>query len=333
MKKVIFCSAEKLPPEWDEITDGNPYLKRKFLSFIEKTEKDYSPNYYLFYDNGRLDSCFVAFCNNKFDIAMFTEATFKRKVTLIYMPMSVTRPGMVLGKLRGEVIETIKKIKGYKLALNLEDGNAPGFATGLTCPKCILYLRWATFEEYAASLRSDYRNRLKKVFARSDGLQIRFIDNKSEFDERLYQMYLNVLANSKTKIETLSRDYFRGDCFRIFVAELNGEPVGFVQLLENGKELIFEFVGIDYNFNQQYQVYHRMLYEIIRYGIENGFCSIDFGQTADDTKLKLGCRYTYLYAWLHHSNRVINFFLKKFAPALVYKPIGINFRVFRGNDK
>ena len=131
----------------------------------------------------------------------------------------------------------------------------------------------------------------------------------------------------------MSRAYFEGGFFRIFVAELKGQPVGFVQLMENGSELIFEFVGIDYKYNAQYQVYHRMLYEIIRYGIENGFKSIDFGQTADDTKLKLGCRYTYLYAWLHHSNRLVNYLLGKFAPRLVYKPVGVNFRVFREESK
>lgn len=333
MKLLIFDSADKLPQNWDLLTKDNPYLRRSFLSFIEKTEKDYRPSYHLFYDGERLDSCFVSFLNRRFDIAMFTKATFKRKVTLIYLPMSVTRPGIAFGSLRGEVTEYIKRIKGYTLALNLNDGNAPGFATGYTCPKCILTVRWSNFDEYVRSLRSDYRNKLKKVFARSEELTIRFIDNRTEFDDKLYAMYLNVLERSETKIETLSRAYFEGGFFRIFVAELKGQPVGFVQLMENGSELIFEFVGIDYKYNAQYQVYHRMLYEIIRYGIENGFKSIDFGQTADDTKLKLGCRYTYLYAWLHHSNRLVNYLLGKFAPRLVYKPVGVNFRVFREESK
>ncbi len=329
MRILMQKCAESLPPEWDLLTKNNPYLQRKFLSFIEKTEKAYRPNYYLFYDGDRPDSCFVAFRNGRFDLAMFRKNSFFRAVTLIYLPMSVTRPGMVLGRGREEVLKTIRKIKGYKLALNLEDGNAPGFATGWTCPKCILRLRWDSFEGYVSSLRSDYRNRLKKVFARSGQLKIRFIDNRTEFGEELYALYLNVLGRSKTKIETLSRAYFQGEFFKVFVAELDGRAVGFVQLLENGKELIFEFVGLDYRFNSDHQVYHRMLYEIIRYGIENRFESIDFGQTADDTKLKLGCEYTYLYAWLHHSNPVVQYFCKKFASKLVYRPLAEQYHVFK----
>lgn len=337
MRLVIETRAEHLPDEWDSLAGENPYLVRSFLSFIERTEKDYHPNYYLFYDtNGqseRLDSYFVAFRNRRFDIAMFTRVCFRRPVTLIYLPMSVTRPGMVLGKLKGEVLNAIRNIRGYTLVLNAGDGDAPGFATGLTCPKCILRLRWNTFEEYISSLRSDYRNRLRKVFDRSAELHIRFIDNQTEFDDRLYSLYLNVLRHSETKIETLSREYFRGESFRIFVAEMRGEKVGFVQLLENGKELIFEFVGLDYRYNREYQVYHRMLYEIIRYAVERGFESIDFGQTADEAKLKLGCRYTYLYAWLYHSNALVRFFCKKFAPRLVYRPLTVNYRVFKGEKE
>lgn len=328
-----YKSARDLPEQWDNLATGNPYMSRDFLAFIERTEHDYTPEYYLFFDGDAADSCFVAFVNTRFDIAMFTQRHIFKRVTMIYLPMSVTRPSLIPGRLRPQVLDTIKRIKGYTLVLNMPDENAEGFATGYTCPKCILKLRWKSFDDYCNSLRSDYRNRLKKVFRRSDMLRIRFIDNKKEFDETYYRMYLNVLNNSATKIETLSREYFCGEAFKIFAAELEGRPVGFVQLLENGGELIFEFVGLDYDYNAKYQVYHRMLYEIVRYGISNGFESIDFGQTADDTKLKLGCRYEYLYAWLRHSNAVINFLCKKFAPKLAYTPFTTNFRVFKEEDR
>ena len=72
-----------------------------------------------------------------------------------------------------------------------------------------------------------------------------------------------------------------------------------------------------------------MLLEIVDYGIRKGFRTIDFGQTADDTKLKLGSGYTYLYAALHHSNPLVNALCRKFAPFLEYKPLETRFRVFK----
>lgn len=325
-------AAAELPDEWDRLAGENPYLKKNFLRFIERTERDFRPTYYMFYDNARLDSCFVAFKMRRFNLGMFARFDFFAPVTMIYLPMSVSRPGMVIGRLKGEVLEAIRGIKGFTLALNLEDGDAEGFATGLTCPKCILDVRWKSFDEYVASLRSDYRSRMKKILKRSEALRLRFIDGATEFGEEAYRLYRNVLDRSDAKIETLSREYFTGGNFKIFVAELDGKTVGFTQLLENGSELIFEFVGLDYSCNREYKVYHRMLAEIIRYAVEHGFETVDFGQTADDAKLKLGARYTYLYAWLRHSCPLINFFCKRLKNKLVYKPLETRYRVFKGEQ-
>ena len=326
----IFNRAADLPQDWDLLAKDNPYLTRDFLGFVEGTEQDYHPRYYLFYQEGQPDSCFVAFRRRGYNLGMFTRFNLRIPVTLIYLPMCVTRPGIVLGACKEEVLDTVRAIRGFKMILNLPGDRAPGFATGLTCPRCVLDIRWHSFDEYVAALRSDYRNRLRKTMKRSSCFTLRFIDNHTGFTEEMYTLYRNVLEGSRIRIETLSRAFFEGKMFRIFVLELEGRPVGFTQLLENGEELIFEFVGVDYNYNTDFAVYHRMLGEIIRYAIDHGFRTVDFGQTADDTKLKLGCRYEYLYAWLHHSNPLINAVCRKLAHRLEYRPLTQQFHVFRG---
>lgn len=328
MSHKILNRAEELPSEWDLLDKENPYLTRSMLAFVERTEKEFHPTYHLFYDGEKLDSCFIAFQRKKYNVAMFTPFSFRINVTLIYLPMCVTRGGFHFGSLRGEALQAIKEIRGYKMLLNAENTDAEGFSVGLTCPKCILSLRWENFDGYLSSLRSDYRNRVRKILRRSESLRLRFIQPQ-EFTDEMYQMYLNVLHRSRIKIETLSKEYFQGEQFRLFVLEKEGKPVGFTQLLSNGEELIFEFVGVDYNYNKEYAVYHRMLFEIIRFGIDNGYKSIDFGQTADDIKLKLGSEYTYLYAYFHHSCKLINFFCKKLGRFLEYKPLTTKFNPFK----
>lgn len=326
-----YRSACDLPNAWDELAVGNVYLSRQFLRFIEKTEKDYFPTYYLFYVDEKADSCFVTHQRKKYNLTMFTKFNFPITATLVYLPMSVTQSSMVVGRLKEEVFRKIQSLKGYKMCLNLPLYDLPDFAVGLTCPKCILNLPFSTFDEYVGALRSDYRNRYKKIMKRSQELSVRFIDPKTEFTDNLYALYINVLKRSRLRIETLSKEYFMGEPFRIFVIEHQGKAVGFVQLLPNASELIFEFVGVDYAYNETHSVYHRMLYEIIRYGIEQGYQSIDFGQTADDTKLKLGCRYEMLYAALHHNNPILRTLCKKIAPKIEYKPITTKFNVFKEN--
>ena len=96
--------------------------------------------------------------------------------------------------------------------------------------------------------------------------------------------------------------------------------MAFFQLLENGPELIFEFAGMDYALAPRYDAYVRVLLEIVRYGIENDFERIDFGQTAEDAKLKIGCVYEHLFVLAHHSNPFLNLLLKLCAPLLRYRP-------------
>lgn len=322
--------AKRLPEAWDRLGGDNPYLKRDFLAFVEGTEEDYQPSYHMLYNRaGQLDSYFVAHRRKGYNLGMFSPVDLPITVTLIYLPMCVTRSGVVLGELREALFREIRAIRGFKMVLNLPDGAVDGFAVGLTCPKCILTLRWNSLEEYLGSMRSPYRNHYKRILKKTAGLTIRYLEDGGGFDDRLHSLYCNVRDSSRVRIERLSKAYFQGEMFRLFVAEEGGEPVGFVQLLENGEELIFEFVGLDYRCNARLPVYHRMLLEIVDYGIRKGFRTIDFGQTADDTKLKLGCRYTRLYAALHHSNPLVNALCRRFAPFLEYKPVKTRFRVFK----
>jgi Acetyltransferase (GNAT) domain len=325
--------AAELPAEWDDVVGDNLYLRRDFLAFMESCE-DCTQRYHLVRDDeGRLDTVYLTYVRPRYNLAMFTGRRYEVTMTFVYVPLSVTRPGIAWGSRRDEALAAIREIKGYTLMLNLPPGDYPGFATGLTCPKCILTLEWPTFDAYLSSLRSHYRHRYTKALRQSGSLRWRFLEDNAEFDESLYALYGQVYEHSALKIEKLPLEFFQGPYFRILVASDDTGPVGFVQFLPNGDELIFEFVGFDYATNRTYDTYQRLLLEIVRYGIEHGFRTVDLGQTADDTKLKLGSRYEMLYAALHHSNPVLHQISRLLAPKLQYRPVTTDFRVFRDEDE
>jgi len=329
---TVLEHAAELPAEWDEVVGDNLYLRRDFLAFMETCE-DCRQRYHLVWDAaGRLDTVFMTYVRDHYNLAMFTPRRYEVTMTFVYVPLSVTRPGIAWGSCRDEALAYIRGIRGYSMLLNLPPGDYPGFATGLTCPKCILDVQWPTFDAYLAGLRSHYRNRYTKALRRSAGLRLRWLDDNSEFDESLYGLYEQVYDHSALKIEKLPISFFRGPFFRILVLEDDEGPQGFVQFLPNDDELIFEFVGFNYATNRTYDTYLRLLLEIVRYGIDEGYSTIDFGQTADDTKLKLGAQYTMLYAALHHSNPVVHAIGKMLAPALQYTPITTDFQVFRAAE-
>ena len=326
---VRYNSVSELPEEWDKATHDNIYLTRKFLAFMEKADHEKKAYYGVYDEDGKLDTVFETIERKGYNLGMFTRFNLKIKITMVYVPLSVTRPGIEYGKCLEEAAEFIRGIRGYKIFLNLPDIRLKDYAKGLTCPKCVLNVRWKTFDEYMDSLRSNYRYRFRKALKKAAPLKLRYLKSGEEFTDEMYKLYEQVYNKSRIKVEKLTPEFFRGECFEIFVLE-DGEAVrGFVQLLGGGDELVFEFVGLDYSVQAKYDTYLAMLLEIVRYAIEHGFKTVDFGQTADDTKLKLGSEYIYLYAFLHHKNMLINAVCKKLAPKLEYRPITEKFDVFK----
>lgn len=323
-----YSTIHEVPDTWDSLIGDNLYLSKKFLSFMESVDQC-GQTYYMLYDDGVLDSVFMTYVRKKYNLAMFTKFNLYQKMTMVYVPLSVTRPGIAYNKRLDAVMDYIKTIKGPKMILNIEDVEPRGYAKGLTCPKCIWTNQFDSFEGYLNSLRSNYRYRYTKCLKKSSPLKIEYLKDNKEFTEEMYNCYLQVYNKSKIRVEKLPIEFFRGEFFKIFVLKKDETVVGFGQMVENGGELIFEFVGVDYKYNNAYDTYHRILLEIVKYGIEHGFKTIDFGQTADESKLKLGSKYTMLYAYLHHSNKLVNSINKKLAKYIEYQPITTDYKVFK----
>lgn len=328
----LFRSALTLPPEWDTLCGENLYLKREFLAFIESVDSC-DQTYCIFRDaRGSIDTILMTYVRHNFNLFMFTPVKASLRMTFVYVPLSVTRPGFVCrGKTTDQVAAYVKSIKGYTLFLNTSKGFLlPGFIQLKTFPRCVLDLRWRSFDDYLKSLRSGYRHRYKKALAKSKSLTYRILEDNRAFDDLLYALYCEVYGNSPYKIEKLSKEFFQGTFFKIGVFEKAGVPVGFIQLIENRPELIFEFVGFDHRLNHDHDIYISLLLKIVEYGIDRQFARIDFGQTADEAKIKLGSRYQPLYALLRHSNPLVHSITGNFARAIEYKPLDENkFHVFK----
>lgn len=328
----VFERAADLSEDWDSLSGDNPYIRRSFLAFIEANDPC-SQRYAAFRDReGRIDSLAVAYVREGFDLFMFSPIDLMVRMTFVYVPVSVARPGLVLGeRTKAEVEAWLASFKGFLLLLNLPpEPGFRGFVRGNACPRCVLGLRWPSFDAYLASHRSAYRHRLRKAQKRAEGLAWERLSDNRLFDDRLYSLYLEVFDRSASKIERLSKEFFQGPRFVIWVLKSGDEELGFVQLLENGTELVFEFVGFDHERNHEFDIYENLLLKIVRHGIEGGFKTIDFGQTADEAKLRLGARYERLYAFLRHSNPVLNFLVHRLARFIEYKPLDEDrFHVFK----
>ncbi len=333
----IYLNSKDLPKDWEDNIGDNLYLKRSFLELIEQID-DSEKSYYVFRTpQGKIDTQFLVSKTIDNNIAMFTPFKIPVILNAVYFPFSLSKPAGIFGnETKGEAAKFLKNLTGFKLIVNVDKNCIlEDFARGLICPKLMLSVKWTSFEEYMSSLRSKYRYRYNTALNKSKDLNFYLLkNNKLEFSEEMYNLYLDVYESSAYKLGKAPIDFFRHDDCIIFVLknEKEGEEgvQGFAQMRKNDEELLFEFVGLNKKNVSKYDTYIRLLVEVVRYGIENGFKTVDCGQTTDDMKIRLGCKYEMLYALISHSNPIINFFLKKLMPWIQYKPLDENqFHVFR----
>jgi hypothetical protein len=272
-------------------------------------------------------SAFVIQYHQTVDIFNFIpKLTLRLPIKIIGKPYSISEKGY-LGE-NDAVSALIKTTKGLNLVLNGERGLDLPYA--YTLSSHVIHNRFTSFEHYLASLRSHYRYRVKRALMKSSELMVHKIGQK-DFDASHHQLYLEVYQNSKDKLECLSLEFFREFPSEIFEFKRRdtGELVGFVQLVHESSKLTFLFGGFKQERVRTHDLYMAMLLEIIRIGIERGVSIIEFGQTAEETKLKLGCVPVEKYLYVHHSNKVLHYLIARLLPLLSYKPHGIAYNVFK----
>lgn len=72
-----------------------------------------------------------------------------------------------------------------------------------------------------------------------------------------------------------------------------------------------------------------MLLKIVEIGIEKKVKIVEFGQTAEESKLKIGCKEVYKYLYVHHSNFILNYIIQKLLPLMSYRPYRVRHNVFK----
>lgn len=333
VRHLVLDTASALPPEWDRLAEANVFLRREALAVFERTNPC-AQQYHLFYlpagPQSGLDSIFVAY-RLKLDILTYSMVGLRLPVTVVGVPCSVSKAGYVLGeRTREAVFAAFAQWRGAKLILNADDEwSIPRLTAGTTLPTCRLRVEWQSFEEYFSALRSHYRYRVTKALRRWKDIETTELADNREFDPALYQLYLQVYQRSEFKLERLPCEFFQTFPARIIKFCRAGRPIGFVQLVEYGKELNFLLGGFDYAENHRYDIYLNLLLEILRQGIAGGFTGIDFGQTAEDTKLKLGAQAVRKRMYFGHANALVNGIVRSFPGLLSYREKDLQFHVFR----
>ncbi len=228
-------------------------------------------------------------------------------------------------------IEAVKQIigsmEGLSVILNADQDLE---LKGRTLSNFVFYRSFDSLEDYIDNLRSPYRRRVKKALLKRQGLSISKIKNES-FSEDHYALYKSVIERTDNPLEILSLDFFKNSKTEIyeFLDKKDRRLLAFVQIKEFNNKVYFLFCGFRREDNPAYDLYLNMLLSVLELGLERKADLIDFGQTAEESKAKLGCCEEEKYLGIQHSNTIINYILQKLLVLFSYKPSKRGYKVFK----
>ena len=186
--------------------------------------------------------------------------------------------------------------------------------------------KWQNFDNYLAALKTKFRVKAKKAIKLSTNLVTKDI-TVLNFEEHLLKMtelYKKVVTKAAFNLSEFKLQTYKslktklGDSYILKSYWIEDKMVGFMSGMINKKNLDAHFVGLDYEFNKQYAIYQRMLYDYIKIAIDNKIERLNFGRTASEIKSSVGAVPEDLTVYIRHKksirNKILKLFLLKIQP-------------------
>lgn len=183
-------------------------------------------------------------------------------------------------------------------------------------PNMVLKLRenWLSFDDYMDDISSKYKVRARKTFKSLDGIEKSKLTDAQifEYQHRLYELYKAVVDNQDFNMVALNETYMPelkrqlGDQFNIYGYFLDGKLIGYYTTIDNHHELEAHFLGFEPELNRAYHIYHNMLFDILKLGIEKKVKKIVYARTAMEIKSTLGAEAHQMFCYIRANNKLTN---------------------------
>lgn len=181
-----------------------------------------------------------------------------------------------------------------------------------------IHNQWLTMDDYLASMKTKFRTRAKSVYRKAERIELKSL-NKTEIlsnIDRLQELFDNVLEKSDFSFGKLNVKTFAnfseklGEVFVLKGAFLDDKLVGFSTSFKNGESLEANYVGLDYQYNIDYSVYQRLLYDYVEQAIDRKVKDLQLGRTSELIKSSIGATPTNMKLYVKHKSSVSNLLLK-----------------------
>ena len=185
-----------------------------------------------------------------------------------------------------------------------------GYRCIATPPTHYLQPLFESFHQYTTALRSHYRYKINRSLRklRHAEVHISICKEPAEileaYSPEVHSLYYQVLERSNIRLETLPIEFFHELTVRLagqvdlVLLSKQTRVLAFGWSLRAGSTCHMLFAGLNYELNAHFDLYFNLMYAWLDNALQSGAANIEFGQTADAFKARLGCSQRPLYAFL-----------------------------------
>jgi predicted N-acyltransferase len=179
-------------------------------------------------------------------------------------------------------------------------------------PTALLDVPFASLDEYLASLTKATRKDMRRKLKHLAQLRVEWRSNIDDIIDDVVRLYASTHANAEFSFEELTPDYFRavlrelGPRANCVTYWLDTKLVAFNLVLHDGQRLLDKFLGMDYTYARDYNLYFCTWFENVRFCITQRIPLYQSGQGLHAVKRRLGSRLSANWLWYRHRNRVLD---------------------------
>jgi hypothetical protein len=199
---------------------------------------------------------------------------------------------------------------------------------------------WRHIEDYLLSMKTKFRTRAKAVYRKSAPLTVKALNTQDilEESEHIVRLFDSVLEKSDFHIGTMNPKTFAackknlGDDFIFTAYYMDEKMLGFSTAFRNAASFDANYVGLDYSYNEQYDIYQRILYDYVEEAMKAKVPELQFGRTSELIKSAVGAEPRDMTIYIKHKRKLSNIILKKVIQSVAPSPFELR-KPFKANFK
>ena len=358
--KVIQSIASIPPEEWDSVSGGSELARsHAYLLAVEQASVNDAKYFYpiVYRDERPIAHCCVYTISTDFQQMLPKPLQFLvtglRKIFPNFLVVRVTeccsplvadhsistikgpeRSNLI--KHLGEAIETLSRQENSPLIVirdflqqdraDFDTLQEQGFNVVSNMPLARIRVRWDSYENYLAAMRSRYRKDVKRRLKRAErtGQKVRRVENFGELASTWVKQATVVFDNTKGfKREQLAGTYYESvnanlpQHSELLAVERDGSLVAHGMLVNDEKNTTATYFGR--NAGKPNSEWFQLMNEVIRIGINRKSQYINLGLGSYDAKANVGAEVEPLYVYSKSRYGVINWLMRTVPRTMDYR--------------